>query len=165
MSNIIQLVKLRNVVENSRNCDPYCEYCFHRFKTHRKLNKIAFFSNTGYDAYISNGKTSFTVRFEVINLSCNSRITQENRLYWKFLQKACGRTHLQHSSPWLLWEDLWSRYFVRPCQRSHQYQSFSQLNPPVATWKREMCIPGHHIKVSCVYFVFLNFHLVNFLGF
>ena len=42
-------------------------------------NKIAFFSNTGYDAYISNGKTSFTVQFEVIDLSCNLKITQENR--------------------------------------------------------------------------------------
>ena len=33
-------------------------------------NKIAFFLslNTGYDAYISNGKTSSTVRFEVIKL-------------------------------------------------------------------------------------------------
>ena len=63
-------------------------------------NKIAFFLslNTGYDAYISNGKTSFTVRFEVINLSCNPKITQENRLQWKFFQ-TCGRTHLQHSSP------------------------------------------------------------------
>ena len=55
-------------------------------------NKIAFFLNTGYGAYISNGKTSFTVRFEVINLSCNPKITQENRL------QSCGRTHLQHSS-------------------------------------------------------------------
>ena len=158
MSNIIQLVKLRNVVENSRNCDPYCEYCFHIFKTHRKLpsklKQNCIFLNTGYDAYISNGKTSFTVRFGVINLSCNSKITQENRLYWKFLQ-TCGRTHLGHSSPWLLWADLWSRYFVRPCQRSHQYQSFRQSNPPVATWKIEMCIPGRHIRVSCVYFGFL----------
>ena len=115
-------------------------------------NKIAFCLNTGYDAYISNGKTSFTVRFEVINLSCNPKITQKNRLYWKFLQ-TCGRTRL--SSPWLLWEDLWSRYFIRPCQRSHQYQSFSQSNPLIATWKRGMCIPGHHIRVSCVYFGFL----------
>ena len=49
------------------------------------------FSNTGYDAYISNGKTSFTVRFEVINLSRNPKITQKSRLYWKFLQ-TCGRT-------------------------------------------------------------------------
>ena len=57
-------------------------------------NKIAFlFLNAGHDAYISNGKTSFTVRFEVINLSCNPNITQENRLYWKFLQ-TCGQTHL-----------------------------------------------------------------------
>ena len=60
-------------------------------------NKLHFF-NTGYDAYISNGKTSFTVRFEVINLSCNPNITQKNRLHWKFLQ-TCGRTHLRHSSP------------------------------------------------------------------
>ena len=115
-------------------------------------NKIAFFLIQDMMlTIISNGKTSFTVRFGVINLSCNPKITQENRLYCKF----CGRTHLGHSSPWLLWEDLWSRYFVRPCQRSHQYQSFSQSNPPVATWKREMCIPGHHIRVSCVYFGFL----------
>ena len=61
-------------------------------------NKVAFFFNTGYDVYISNGKTSFTVRFEVINLSCNPKITQKNRLYWKFLQ-TCGQTHLRHSSP------------------------------------------------------------------
>ena len=55
------------------------------------------------------------------------------------------------------WKDLCFRYCVRPCQRSHQYQSFSQSNPggrawsnpPVATWKRELCIPGHHIRVSC----------------
>ena len=59
-------------------------------------NKIAFFFNTGYGAYISNGKTSFTVRFEVINLSCNPKITQD-RLQWIFFQ-TCGRTHLQHSS-------------------------------------------------------------------
>ena len=57
-----------------------------------------FFENTGYDAYISNGKTSFTVQFEVIILSCNPKITQENRLYWNFFQ-ICGRTHLRHSSP------------------------------------------------------------------
>ena len=31
-------------------------------------------------------------------LSCNPKITQENRLQWKFFQ-TCGRTHLQHSSP------------------------------------------------------------------
>ena len=61
-------------------------------------NKIASFLNTGYDAYISNGKTSCTVRFEVINLSCNPKITQENRLQWKFFQ-TCGRTHLLQSSP------------------------------------------------------------------
>ena len=38
------------------NCDPYCEYGFHRFRTHRKLpskTKLHFL-NTGYDAYISN---------------------------------------------------------------------------------------------------------------
>ena len=44
-----------------------------------------------------NSKTSFTVQFEVINLSCNPKITQENRLQWIFFQ-TCGRTHLQHSS-------------------------------------------------------------------
>ena len=64
-------------------------------------NKIAFFLNTGYDAYIPNGKTSFTVRFEVINLSCNPKITQENRLYWKFYGLISGTR--------LLWEDMWSR--------------------------------------------------------
>ena len=62
---------------------------------------------------------------------------------------------------WGLWEDLQSRYFVPPCQRFYQWKSFSQTNPPVATWKIEMCIPGHHIRVSCVYFGFY-FHLVNF---
>ena len=36
-------------------------------------------------------------QFEVINLSCNPKITQENRLQWIFFQ-TCGRTHLQHSS-------------------------------------------------------------------
>ena len=60
--------------------------------------KLYFALNTGYDAYILNGKTSFTVRFEVINLSCNRKLTQENRLYWKFLQ-LCGRIHLRHPSP------------------------------------------------------------------
>ena len=58
-----------------------------------KLTQNCIFLNTGYDAYISSGKTSFTVRFEVINLSCNPKITQENRLYWKFLQ-TCDWTHL-----------------------------------------------------------------------
>ena len=62
-------------------------------------NKIAFFLIQDMMlTIISNGKTSFTVRFEVISLSCNPKITQENRLHWKFLQ-TCGRTHLRHSSP------------------------------------------------------------------
>ena len=65
-------------------------------ENYRVSNKTVFFLNKGYDAYISNGKTSFTV--EVINLSWNQKITQENRLYWKFLQ-TCGRTHLRHTSP------------------------------------------------------------------
>ena len=34
----------------------------------------------------------------MIKWSCNPKITQANRLYWKFFQ-TCGRTHLQHSSP------------------------------------------------------------------
>ena len=50
---IIQLVKLQNFVENSRTCDPYCaEYCFHRFRTHRKLpsklKQNCIFLNIGY---------------------------------------------------------------------------------------------------------------------
>ena len=96
-------LKPLNFVENSRNCDPYCENCFHRFRTHQKLlsklgQNCIFLKNTGYDAYILNGKTSFTVQLEVINLSYNPKITQENRLYWKFFS-TCRRTHLWHSSP------------------------------------------------------------------
>ena len=33
----------------------------------------------------------------MINLSCDPKISQENRLQWIFFQ-TCGRTHLQHSS-------------------------------------------------------------------
>ena len=39
----------------------------------------------------------FDLKFD-FNLLCNPKITQENRLQWKFFQ-TCGRTHLQHSSP------------------------------------------------------------------
>ena len=95
---IIQLVKPRNFVEYSRNCDPYCEYCFHRFRTHRKLlSKLKqnfIFLNTGYDVYILNGNTSFTVQFEVIKWSCNPKITYTQEFF-----QTCGRTQLRHSSP------------------------------------------------------------------
>ena len=66
----------------------------------------------------------------------------------------------------LLWEDMWSRYFICPCQRSHQYQSFSQSNPPLATSKRESLgesraslgiILGFHAFILVFYF-----HLVTF---
>ena len=130
-------------------------------------NKIAFFLslNTGYDAYISNGKTSFTVRFEVINLSCNPKITQENRLQWKFFQ-TCGRTHLQHSSPH---DDrgkicsLGTSSLLASGLINVSYSANRTHQSPRE--KDKMCIPGHHVRVSCVNFFY--FHLVNlycFLG-
>ena len=66
----------------------------------------------------------------------------------------------------LPWEDMWSRYFICPCQRSHQYQSFSQSNPPLTTLKRESLgesrasldiILGFHAFILVFYF-----HLVTF---
>ena len=140
-----------------------------------------------------NGKRSFTIWFEVINLSFNPKITQENSLHWKFLQ-TCGRTHLRHSSPWqwvasvasvpvrgLIFRSARSGTLAtqancgKICSLGSSFllasglinvsHAFSQSNPPVATWKREIRIPGHHSRVSCVYFGFFYFHLVNCFGF
>ena len=55
-----------------------------------KLKQSCIFLNTGYDAYISNGKTSFTVRFEVINLSRNPKITQLVDYTGKFYKPVFG---------------------------------------------------------------------------
>ena len=148
---IIQLVKLRNFVENSRTCDPYCaEYCFHRFRTHWIPSNMMLTFRTVRQALLYDLKWSIC---HVIR---------------RLLRKIdyTGNFYGLISGTRLLWEDMWSRYFICPCQRSHQYQSFSQSNLPLTTLKRESLgesraslgiILGFHAFILVFYF-----HLVTF---